>query len=143
MLNQIIDPYIPHKRENDSKNRIIIQCSSEKNGFLWLILLASYFGLLLIAGVLMSFGTRKVPDTHKESRWITFATYNLVFVSVIALPVSIAVGDSPKASFIMQATGIVLGALGIWVCLFWPKFYMLWFVDPLKWDTSLELNNSK
>lgn len=119
----IIDrPGVEYKRMMD--NTLMLQCSSKHPTF-WII-----FGALksvwLVFGALLSVLTRNIAKEYSESKSIAYATYNIIALTVIGIPLAIALGKYPGGLTIIESCVILIAFtftmcslfFGVWVRIF-------------------------
>jgi len=123
------DPLKPSSIPNDSGTDTIATCHSD-HATAWNILTFVYDGVLLLAGVVLSFRTRKLPHSYKEAQWIAYTTYHLLF-SGIFIPIAFGLSKYGTASTYIATCAILFALAGAWSFIFLPKFYIM-LVHPEK-----------
>ena len=78
-------------------------------------------GLLLCAGVAVSFSTRHVHDAFAEARFISLAIYNIFLCALATIPVVWFLRPSPDAGHIFKIAALLIGTNGTLALLFVPK----------------------
>ena len=85
------------------------------------LVLAITKGALIIFGALMSFATRRVSTTFNESKQIAITIYNIIFASVVIIPITLwmnAIGDT---LILLESFLLLWIAIVSWGILFVPK----------------------
>lgn len=88
----------------------------------WLGILFGYKGLLLLFGAFLAWETRNVTIAAlNDSKYIGMSVYNVLFLCLIGVPVSLVTRQTPDASFAIVSTCVVV-CTSITMCLvFVPK----------------------
>jgi len=89
--------------------------------FLVLLGLVNYSALLMAN--FQAYHSRNIPDEFCESRYIFFANFGMLQVSMISLPVMFLVVDKPAAFFVIQSTVVCAIAVPLQVWIFAPKLH--------------------
>lgn len=95
----------------------------------WVLLIYLYFGGMLGYGIYLAaqIHSNKVHSEYNESKFLGFAIYNILLVSLIAVPLSNGAGGIARdAALAIHAIAIILGAWGSLAVLFVPKFMIIW-----------------
>ena len=82
-------------------------------------------------GAFLSFVTRNVPSLFNESKLIALSIYNLVFLSVVVIPVVIVLNNinHPFAWWIIRSVAIFYAFFATLIVQFLPKFVPMFVVD--------------
>ncbi|MCL4142934.1 UNVERIFIED_CONTAM: hypothetical protein GTU68_039480, partial [Idotea baltica] len=82
-------------------------CMSEHNN-IWLGVLFTYKGILLIFGLFLSYETRSIKLKQiNDSRLIGMSIYNVVVLCLITAPVTLVISAQPNAAFTFVALAII------------------------------------
>ena len=93
-------------------------------GYVFFFILVGYEGFVLLIGGFLSIATRKVPSLYNESNLIAICIYNLVFLSVIVIPVVIVLNTmDPFVSWIIRTLGILYAFTATLWLQFIPKIF--------------------
>jgi hypothetical protein len=107
---------------NGAGSASLLICKSE-NDDVFLPISLAYFGLLIVIGAVLSFKTRKLPDSFRESWWIALTTYNHCFVAAICVTVGYLLSFEPIASIFVTCTGLLFCSSVQWALIFAPKVH--------------------
>jgi len=105
-----------------------LNCKNSSSGvWIWQIVILGVEALWLFIGVGLAYKTRKVSLLRfNESTHIALAIYNLLFLSVVIIPIIYIVDvPDPNVIFVLLSVALLLGVSGILVLLFMPKFYAI------------------
>eukprot|EP00004_Rigifila_ramosa_P000129 TRINITY_DN1013_c0_g1_i5.p1 TRINITY_DN1013_c0_g1~~TRINITY_DN1013_c0_g1_i5.p1 ORF type:complete len:1822 (+),score=426.08 TRINITY_DN1013_c0_g1_i5:3366-8831(+) len=95
-------------------NPAVWECASRDSGPFVGVLLAFKF-VLLVGAAVLSWRTRSVSSMFNESKHIAFSIYNLLFVSILVVPMVAFLPQGSEAGFILQSTGaliVIVATLG-------------------------------
>ena len=96
-------------------------------GFIFFFILVGYTGILLLFGAFLSIAVRKTPSLFNESKLIGISIYNLVFLSLILIPVVIVLDTvNPFISWIIRTTGVLYAFVATLLLQFLPKLWGIW-----------------
>ena len=99
-------------------------------GFVFFFIFVGYTGIVLLFGVFLTIVTRDVPSLFNESKLIALSIYNLVFLSVVVIPVVIVLNEiNPFISWIIRTLAILYAFLATLLLQFAPKFFAIIFLD--------------
>ena len=91
-------------------------------GIIFFFIFLAYCAFLLIFSGFISIVTRSVPSLFNESKLIAISIYNLVFLSVVVIPVVIVLNRiDPFASWIIRTTAILYAFTATLWIQFTPK----------------------
>nr|QCI31489.1 gamma-aminobutyric acid type B receptor subunit [Grandidierella japonica] len=110
--------------DTDDDVRILPQlehCDSNHNT-IWLGVLYSFKGLLLIFGLFLSYETRSIKlDKINDSRLVGMSIYNVFVLCVITAPVTLLVSSQQNASFAFSSLAIIFCCFLSMALIFVPK----------------------
>jgi len=87
------------------------------------VVLIMYKGLLIVAGIVLGFWSRKVRSEYNESKFILIAMYNITFAALILL-VLFAIDISDRTiDFLIRSIAILWGITATLSILLIPKIY--------------------
>ncbi|XP_078524910.1 extracellular calcium-sensing receptor-like [Lissotriton helveticus] len=101
--------------------KVILECNEGSPTAFWCVL--GYMALLAITSFLIAFKARKLPDSFNEAQLITFSMVTFLTVWTLFLPSY----QNTKGKY-MVAVGvftIISSSMGIVVCIFLPKCYII------------------
>jgi ABC-type branched-subunit amino acid transport system substrate-binding protein len=94
----------------------------------WSLLEFIGIGLMLVAGVVLAFMTRAIPQLYNECKHIALASYNLTFCLVIGVALSFILQPvSITAAYVCYAIGVLFAFGGLWAIVLGPKLYLIIF----------------
>ncbi len=97
-------------------------CTTD-NSLPFAIVLIIYKALLILAGVVLGFWSRKIRSEYNESKFILIAMYNITFAALILL-VLFAIGISDRyIDFLIRSIAILWGVTATLCILLIPKIY--------------------
>lgn len=94
----------------------------------WPLLEFIGIGLMLVAGVVLAFMTRAIPQLYNECKHIALASYNMTFCLVIGIALSFILQPiSITAAYICYCVGVLFAFVGLWAIVLGPKLYLMIF----------------
>jgi len=127
-------PVLRHNDPSDSTKEHYI-CGNQ-HFTIFAVLLALYFAMILITGVILSFLSREIDFEGNESRLIRKTIMSAALLAVVIFPMLIALGSSfPFVRILLSNVALLLLASLIMFIYFGPKLYRFhfgenWSVDP-------------
>ncbi|XP_078044981.1 gamma-aminobutyric acid type B receptor subunit 1 isoform X2 [Augochlora pura] len=96
-------------------------CESDHNN-VWLGLVYSYKGIILVFGLFLAYETRSIKVKQiNDSRYVGMSIYNVVVLCVITVPVTMVIASQQDASFAFVALAIVFCCVLSMALIFVPK----------------------
>lgn len=116
-----VDMLKPTSIENNSGTALNLSCSS--NSSAWGIISLIYCGFLIIILIFFSFQTRKIPDGFRETYWLNFAAFSMLFCAIVGVTMAYVLNDNILGTHIIITVCVIFGCTSIWGLLFVPKLY--------------------
>jgi hypothetical protein len=79
-------------------------------------------GLMILAGMVLSYAVRKTPSLYNESVYIMISIYNIAVVSAFALPLIITSANGRETAFAIRAYAVMFIGAGTASVMFVPKW---------------------
>ncbi|XP_031840658.1 gamma-aminobutyric acid type B receptor subunit 1 isoform X3 [Nomia melanderi] len=96
-------------------------CESAHNN-IWLSLVYSYKGIILVFGLFLAYETRSIKVKQiNDSRYVGMSIYNVVVLCVITAPVTMVIASQQDASFAFVALAIIFCCFLSMALIFVPK----------------------
>ncbi|KAL5289011.1 GABBR1 family protein [Megaselia abdita] len=96
-------------------------CESTKNS-LWLGLLYSFKGLILVFGLFLAYETRSIKVKQiNDSRYVGMSIYNVVVLCLITAPVGMVIASQQDASFAFVSLAVIFCCFLSMLLIFVPK----------------------
>ncbi|XP_069072042.1 vomeronasal type-2 receptor 26-like [Pleurodeles waltl] len=113
----------PHAHRNAKSliGKVVIECNEGSPQAFWCVL--GYMGLLALASFLVAFKARKLPDSFNEAQLITFSMLTFLTVWTLFLPTYL--NTKGKYMVAVEVFTIICSSMGIVVCIFLPKCYII------------------
>lgn len=86
-------------------------------------LLFAFKGAILCYGIFLAYATRDVTSAYNESKFLAMSTYNLVFISLIVVPIVAFMELEVGAQLIVANIGIIVAVTFSFMMLFAPKIW--------------------
>eukprot|EP00026_Physarum_polycephalum_P000095 Phypoly_transcript_00095.p1 GENE.Phypoly_transcript_00095~~Phypoly_transcript_00095.p1 ORF type:complete len:2248 (+),score=271.90 Phypoly_transcript_00095:220-6963(+) len=116
------------------------QCESKHPTF-WIIF-CTVKGLWLIFGAVLSVLTRNVTIEYSESKNIAYAVYNDLLLSIIAVPLALALRGVPNGTLIIEVGVIVLAFAFTLFILFYGTLHEIFFPKEVVMANTLPVRNT-
>jgi len=104
----------------------------------YLAVLAAEKAFLLLFGTAMSFGTRKVSSTFNESHSVAWSIYNVIFATIVIIPIIAFVGALGDMMLLLELFLIIWIALCTWGFVFSTKIYTVFQGEQAEQFSHLE-----
>lgn len=117
-----LNPFQPSDQINSARTFINRGCAT--NAVVWPALALAYSALLALVTLFLSFSTRKVPASFRETFWINNASFVVLFIAAVAVAVGILIADNLLGSYVMATIGLLVGTTAAWGLLLGPKLYI-------------------
>ncbi|XP_037911823.1 gamma-aminobutyric acid type B receptor subunit 1 isoform X3 [Hermetia illucens] len=96
-------------------------CESKRNS-MWLGLVYSYKGLILVFGLFLAYETRSIKVKQiNDSRYVGMSIYNVVVLCLITAPVAMVIASQQDASFAFIALAVIFCCFLSMLLIFVPK----------------------
>ncbi|XP_064458756.1 gamma-aminobutyric acid type B receptor subunit 1-like isoform X2 [Ornithodoros turicata] len=116
----------PEVSGEDIKIEPALEHCESKNHAIWLGVMYSYKGLLLIFGIFLAYETRSVKIKQlNDSRLVGMSIYNVVVLCLITAPVTLVIGSQQDATFAFVALAIIFCSFLSMALIFVPKIIEL------------------
>ncbi|XP_063048108.1 G-protein coupled receptor family C group 6 member A-like [Engraulis encrasicolus] len=115
------------KRGESINGQVVLLCEEGENGnFLYFGLMLGYIGVLSLAGFIIAFKGRKLPDCFNEAKYISFGLLIYLICWVLFGPIY-AHAKAGEYQPAMEMIVILFSAYGLLGTLFLPKCYIILF----------------
>ncbi|XP_076755354.1 gamma-aminobutyric acid type B receptor subunit 1 isoform X2 [Xylocopa sonorina] len=112
----------PPSGDDDARIRPELEhCESVHNN-IWLGLIYSYKGIILVFGLFLAYETRSIKVKQiNDSRYVGMSIYNVVVLCLITAPVTMVIASQQDASFAFVALAIIFCCFLSMALIFVPK----------------------
>lgn len=117
-----ISPFSPTESINSAKTMYNRSCGTP--ALVFPALSMAYCALLSVVTLFLSFSTRKVPSSFRETFWINNASFVVLFIAAVVVAVGILIADNLLGSYVMATIGLLVGTTAAWGLLLGPKLYV-------------------
>ncbi|KAM3936575.1 vomeronasal type-2 receptor 26-like [Leptodactylus fuscus] len=114
-------PPFPEMNTHLYQDKVIFQCN--EGSMLAFSILLGYMGLLAAVSFIVAFLARNLPDSFNETKNITFSMLVVCSVWVAFIPAYMSV--TGKNTVLVEIFAIISSSVGILVCIFFPKCYII------------------
>ena len=102
-------------------------------GYVFFSIFVAYSAFILFLGAVLCFLIRHVPSQFNESKLIAISIYNLVFLSVVIVPVyMVLISYEPFIAWIIRTCAILYAFTATMILQFLPKIIGIIFIDKFK-----------
>ncbi|VDP31797.1 unnamed protein product, partial [Soboliphyme baturini] len=119
---------IVDSHEENIKFRPAVEHCTSQNQKIWIGLIYSYKGFLLLFGLFLAYEARNMKTKQmNDSRFVSMAIYNVAILCCITGPVALIITSQPDANFAFCAVTIILCTFTSMGLLFVPKMKHVFF----------------
>ena len=119
--------------------RMVCQYPGASSVILWV--LVAYNGLILAAGVVLTFMTKDISKIFNESKHLAVGIYAFGFALAIIVPL-IEITSDVSARYLITCLGIIVSTATAVFSLFLPKFWVIYRGGDASYDPSSQPANS-
>ena len=102
-------------------------------GYVFFSIFVAYSAFILLLGAILCVLIRNVPSQFNESKLIAISIYNLVFLSVVVVPVYMVLNSyEPFVAWIIRTCAILYAFTATMILQFLPKIIGIVVIDKCK-----------
>ncbi|XP_076674724.1 gamma-aminobutyric acid type B receptor subunit 1 isoform X2 [Andrena cerasifolii] len=108
--------------DDDARIRPELEHCESVHNSIWLSLIYSYKGIILVFGLFLAYETRSIKVKQiNDSRYVGMSIYNVVVLCLITAPVTMVIASQQDASFAFVALAIIFCCFLSMALIFVPK----------------------
>ncbi|CAH0385419.1 unnamed protein product [Bemisia tabaci] len=112
----------PLSTDDDIRIRPELEHCESENHMLWLGLMGTYKGLVLVFGLFLAYETRSIKVKQiNDSRYVGMSIYNVFVFCIITAPVTLVISTQQDASFAFMALSLIFCCFLSMALIFVPK----------------------
>jgi len=107
--------------------------TGEPGGLIFFFILVGYGAFILLVGIVLSVASRNVPSQFNEGKLLAISVYNIVFLSVVVIPVFMVLqAHNPFLAWILRTCAILYGFTATMVLQFAHPVFGIVVIDKCK-----------